>query len=338
MLYRRLLHGCAMLLAAGFMLGCETAVEPHIGEERPFTIWGLMNSGADTQKVRVFSIADSPGVDRSEGIDATVSSMDLTTGERREWSHRAVTYEDGDVGHVFWAPFRAQNGHRYRLDVTRSDGAASTATVTVPSGVEVTLDENSTSAKFPVYIRGDAPNLIDVEMRYEATNVPPVNVWPTDRRVHPPVFLPVDVSYQNTGQRIEDGWRFDIDMQEDFEVVRDVYRKNCLITAGAPDIALSGVEFHFIAADSAWSPPDGTFDPDVLVEPGVFSNVENGYGFFGAGEVVAVRWTPPALLRKHVGYRDTRPCVDDPSPIQACMEPPVPCMDDETEGFWEIYF
>lgn len=251
---------------------------------------------------------------------------------------REVTYEDGDVGLLFWAPFRPETGHRYRLEVTRSDGAVSSATVTMPPEVEVTLDENTTSARFPVYIRGEVPNLLDVEMRYEATNLPPVNVWPEGRPVHPPVFFPVDVSYQGTGERIEDGWRFDIDMQEDYEKVRQAYINHCLVTAGAPDIALTRVEFHFIAADSAWNPPGGVFDPEVLVEPGAFSNVENGYGFFGAGEVIAIRWTPPELLRTHLGYRYSRPCQNDPSPIQSCMEPPVPCLGDDPTGLWDVYF
>lgn len=335
---RRLFFWSLLLIVPGLMLGCETGVDPFVGEDRPFTIWGLMNAGADTQKVRVFTIAGAPGIDRSGGIDAAVASVDLTTGERREWAHRQLTYEDGDVGHVFWSPFRAQTGHRYRLEVTRSDGATSTATTTVPPDVEVELDEHTTSAKFPVYIRGDVPNLLDVEMRYEATNLPPVYVWPEDRTVHPPVAFPVDVSYQGTGDRIPGGFRFDIDMQKDFEIVRDTYLNNCLVTAGAPDIALARVEFHFITADSAWSPPGGTFDPDVLVEPGVFSNIENGYGFFGAGKIVAVRWTPPQLLRMHLGYRYDRPCANAAAPIQACMEPPVPCFGGEQTDLWDSFF
>ncbi len=336
--YRSIVTGSFLLLAASVLIGCETAVDPLVGEERPFTIWGLLNAGADTQAVRVFPIEDEPGIDRPRVIDATVSTTDLTTGERREWTHRAVRYPGGDVGHVFWAAFRAQNGHRYRLEVTRSDGQASRATVTMPDEIDVTIERTETSPKVFAYVRGRIPNLLGVEMRYEATNLPPLNAWPPDRTIHPPVFFPVEVSYQGEGERIDGGWRFDIDMAEDYEVVRDAYRRNCLITAGAPDIALRRVEFHFIAADSAWNPPGGAFDPDLLVEPGAFSNVENGYGFFGAGEIVAVRWTPTPLVRQHIGYRTERPCPNQPSPVQACMEPPVPCFEEDPGGLWDIYF
>jgi hypothetical protein len=225
MTHRRLPKCLFILFACGLLIGCETAVDPFVGEERPFTIWGLMNAGADTQRVRVFPIADEPGIDRSGSIDAAVSSIDLTTGERREWVHREITYEDGGVGR-----------------------------------------------------------------------------------------------------------------QEDYEKVRQAYINHCLVTARAPDIALTRVEFHFIAADSAWHPPGGLFDPEVLVELGAFSNVENGYGFFGAGEVVAIRWTPPELLRTHLGYGYSRPCRNDPSPIQSCMEPPVPCLGDDPTGLWDVYF
>ncbi|MEX0601290.1 MAG: DUF4249 family protein [Rhodothermales bacterium] len=332
---------CSLLLLCvvpAALLSCDTSVEPLVGEERPFTVWGLLNAGADTQKVRVFPIADGPGIDRSGDIDATVSSIDLTTGEERTWSHRVVTYEDGDRGHVYWSDFRPEEGHRYQIRIARSDGAVSTATVTIPSGVEVTVEPNTTNTKIPVYVRGDVPHLIGVEMRYEATNLPPLNAWPVGTMVHPPVFFPVEIPYADRGERITDGWRFDVDMQQDAELVRLTYERNCLITAGAPGIALRRVEFHFIAADSAWNPPGGTFDPELLVEPGAFSNVENGYGFIGAGEVFEVRWTPPASVRSHLGYEESRPCAGMVGPTPACTNPPIPCIGDNPADIWDTFF
>lgn len=336
MSYHRTFGLLLILCSLLYLVGCETTVEPFIGEERPFTVWGLINAGADTQRVRVFPISDAPGIDRSGAIDASVTSTNLTTGQIREWSHRTVTYEDGNVGHVFWAPFKPEEGHSYRIDVARSDGATSTATVTVPAGVEVEVVATSTSTRFPVYVRGDAENLIDVEMRYEAANLPPVEAWPVGTSAHPPVAYPVEIPYMTEGERIDDGWRFDIDMQRDAEIVRLAYQQNCLITPTAPDIALSRVEFHFIAADSAWSPPGGAFDPEVLVEPNAFSNVENGYGFIGAGQVVAERWTPPPLVRQALGYSDSRPCQNGPSP--SCANPPEPCIGQHPADIWDIYF
>jgi len=92
--------------------GCEEAVFPVVGEERPYTIWGLFNAGADTQKVRVFEINDHPGFEDDEELDAVVVSTDLTIGETRVWHHRRRVDESGDVRHIFWSAFQAERGHR----------------------------------------------------------------------------------------------------------------------------------------------------------------------------------------------------------------------------------
>lgn len=338
MQYMRAARFFVVVLFASALIGCETNVEPLIGEERPYTLWGIFNASADTQRVRVFPIAESPGISRPGEIDATVTSTDLTTGETRVWNHERVTYEDGEVGHVFWSAFQAQNGHRYQLEVARSDGETSSATVTIPDNIEVTVERTETSPKAFVYVRGDISNLIGVEMRYEATNLPPLYVYPPERPLAPQVFFPVEIPYGERGERIPDGWRFDVDMMEDFEAVRDAFHLNCLVTSGAPGIALRRVEFHFIAADEAWNPPGGEFDPEVLVEPGAMSNVENGYGFVGGGVVVAERWTPSSAVRRHIGYSEEQPCSSQPSPTPACMEPPIPCLGDNPDSIWDRYF
>jgi hypothetical protein len=328
----------ALVISACAVVGCESAVDPYAGAAEPYTMWGVMNSAADTQKVRIFEITGEPGIDRSRGIDAVVSSTNLTTGEHVTWRHREVTFEEGEIGHIFWAPFRAQEGNRYRVEVVRSDGAASTAEVTLPTGVEVELNTSDIRTTLRVRITGGAPQIIGVEVRYEATNLPPSLVWPVDRKLHPVVLHPVDVSYQDELASVDGGWTFEIQMQRDYQLVRSEYERNCLVTEGAPDIALRRAELRFVAADSAWNPPGGVFDPGVLVEPGALSNVENGFGFLGAGQVVKIRWTPPREVRDRVGYSDERPCNFSAQPIPACMDPPIPCMGENPQSIWDIFF
>ncbi|MEX2400304.1 MAG: DUF4249 family protein [Rhodothermales bacterium] len=311
-------------------------MQPIIGEERPFTIWGFLDAGADTQQVRVVTIEEVPGADRPGEIDATVTSTDLTTGEKREWTHERVTFEDSTTGHVFRSVFRALHEHRYRLEVSSSDGSVSSAEVTVPPEVDIVVEQGPFSPIAHVYVYGGAPNLINVEMRYEVTNLPPLESWPAGRPIHPPVFFPVEIPYGDRGEEIADRWHYKIDMKEDFFWVRDALHGACLLTGGAPDIALRRVEFHLVAADSAWRPPGGVFDADLLVEPGTMSNVENGYGFFGAGEVFKERWTPSKAVRDAIGFKEDRPCPTS-APIQACMEPPVPCLSDAPGGM-DAYF
>ena len=336
--FRAMIRFGLMMLAAVVSAGCETAVEPFTGTAPPYTLWGVMNSAADTQKVRVFSIEGEPGISRPGEPDATVLSVDLATGDRTAWTHREVAFDSGGVGHIFWAPFRAQPGSAYRLEVVRSDGETSSAQVTVPFPVEVELTTDSVRIDIPVRIVGNAPNLLGVEVRYEASNLPPRNSWPPEKVIHPIVFLPVGVPYTDALTKTSDGWHFNILMQRDYELVRQEFERNCLVTEGAPDIVLRRVELRLVAADSAWSPPGGTFDPEILVEPGAMSNVENGFGFLGAGQVVRVRWTPPREVREMLGYRDEPPCNSTASPSLACTDAPIPCIGENPSSIWDIYF
>lgn len=329
-----------VLIAVAFLASCETAVNPLIGEPRPFTVWGLLDAAADTQRVRIFSIEGEPGVDRPGNPDASVTTTDLETGETLSWTPYRITYGDSITAHLFQAVFRPVHGHRYRLDVTRSDGAVSSATVKVPPEVDFTIERSDLSPRMSVYVRGNPlPNLLGVEMRYEATNVPPAQVWPADLKLHPVVNYPVEISYQGTEQRAPGVVRYDINMADDFAIVEETYKSRCLVTEGNPNIALRRVEFHFVAANEEWSPPDGVFDPEVLVEPGALSNIENGYGFFGAGVVVAERWTPVKGLRDFLGYNSEQGCSLVPSATNpACTSPPVPCLEDVNEDVWSLYF
>ena len=54
--------------------------------------------------------------------------------------------------------------------------------------------------------------------------------------------------------------------------------------------------------DENWISPIGVFDPDFLVEPGTFSNVDNGFGYFGSGYVETIALRPPVALIRRAGF------------------------------------
>lgn len=328
-----------ILLAALGFAGCEESVDFRTGSDYPYTIWGFMNSGADTQYVRVFEVSDELIPD-SDRIDAEVRSIDLTTGERREWSYRKVRFDSLIVGHVFWAPFRAENNHRYRLEVVRSDGEMSSVEVIVPDAVEYDVDDEADGVNIPVEIRGEVPNLVGVRVIYRAINVPPANTWPPGMPVHPPVLFPVTVDHTEDVEPMADGYRLDINMFDDFKLVKDEFFRNCLITGAsgsAPNIWLQRIVFTAVVADSSWRAPGGRFDPDVLGVPGTMSNVENGYGFFGAGHGIRHYINPTILARRAAGYDFAARCGGIPSDREECLDPPIPCVGENPTEFWESW-
>lgn len=321
---------------------CEESVDPIIGSDYPFTIWGFMNAGADTQNVRVYAISNALPLEGETSIDASVYSTDLTTGERREWTYKTVFFDSLMTGHIFWSPFRALNEHRYRLEVVRSDGAASSAEVTVPEAVDFEIDIEENQIVFPVRIVGDAPNLVGPKVTYSAVNIPPSNVWPVGSALYPAVVFPVTIPYEEALEQTADGWSLTINIVQDTVNVRNEFRGNCLIThpeGSAPNVWIRSMEFTAVAADSSWNPPGGVFDPDILAVPGSMSNVKNGYGFFGAGEGIRHQWVPGIEALERAGYSFAGRCGSPPGPLPtpSCMNPPIPCIGQNVDDVWQFW-
>ncbi len=308
---------------------CEQTIEPLVGEDRPFTLWGFLDAHADTQRVRVFTIEQRLGTDRGGPIDAVVTSTNIGTGEVIEWTDEEVVFSDSSVGHVFYAAFRASYESSYRLDVRRPDGATASATVTIPPAVRVELVDAPNRIVVPVFIHGKPPNLVGVNVLYDAATLPPANPWPPGTPAPPGYELAVSVPYDGQEEPTDDGWYFEVNLRSDFAIIQDTYTLNCL---SADHIGLRRIKFQFLAADEQWAPPGGSFDPNLLIEPGAFSNVENGYGFFGGGYSVSEGWLPSLVVQRSVGFRTDGPCPLTPANIPECQLPPEPCFRDGRSG------
>ncbi len=289
-----LLPACLFLALA--VAGCEEDVTAVVGIDRPFTAYGVLNPEADTQKVRVFPITTLLEKDRSERIDAVVSSVDQATGARTAWRDSLVRYADGSVGHLFWAPFRAAYGHTYRVEVAPTDGggASSYAGVVVPPRIEAVVEPATGLApqiSIPVQINGEAPRLIQVTadyyVRYDSLGFP---------------VTTISIPYTSRMVKTAGGWRVQLDLDDDYRAVeldlraRNLYRQRY-------GIALLTITLRAMVVDAAWNPPNGVFDANVLVEPGVMTNVENGFGFIGSGYYFSKTWLPDRAAIRAVGFR-----------------------------------
>jgi hypothetical protein len=65
---------------------------------------------------------------------------------------------------------------------------------------------------------------------------------------------------------------------------------------------LMSVGMRLTMTDDSWRPPDGVFDREVLVQPGTFSNVNNGFGFFGSLNQYSLEWTLSPEITSLIGY------------------------------------
>jgi hypothetical protein len=259
-----LLRFCVVLLVLAALVGCDEGIAPTTGAEFPFALFGQFDADADTQAVRVVAIAETIDTLDPDSIDARVTSTHQQSGEMRVWSDSLVRYADGTRGHVFFAPFEVDYNGTYSLRAERSDGEAATVTVTVPP--LTALDSlRREGVPGPVrYVVGvdDAPRLTGIRATYTFVgDLPSVHV----------------VRHTDLAERTETGWEVAIPFEED---VREI-----LSRSQAGDVGLLTFEVSVYVSNEEWNvdAAGGAFDPEVLVQPGTLSNVENGFGFFGAG-------------------------------------------------------
>jgi hypothetical protein len=285
------LAGLFILLLAG----CEESVDPVLDTGRAFTLYGFFNPASDTQAVRVFPIEETLAPTTTDPIDALITSTDLESGERHSWQDSLVQYINGTYGHVYWSQFRPEFGKAYRIVVERSDGAAAEATARVPGAVEPVVEEPVIQVgQVRQLVRWDgAPRLINLRLIYS------IEVFRGNEAID---TLALAIPYEEQAIPTEAGWGVQVDYSSDLaQIVRiyvEAFGSLFNITFGLLDL-----ELRVMVISEDWSPPGGVFDPDLLVEPGTFSNVENGFGFVGAGYPASVHWLLDPEVQREAGFR-----------------------------------
>jgi hypothetical protein len=273
----------AVLSLSVLLTACDsTEVDPFLVSDQYFSIYGSLDMQLKHQYIRVVAI-DTVFGSRDDTLDAVVMTTDLITGEVETWSDSVFTFDDGKTGHVFNSGFRIKAGHTYRIEVERSDGAVTWAETTVPLEPQAEFGESSLTsppeAPLPtgfqeVFWRGltREPNRVTVYYRYRSIPANP--------------FIDVAVPYEtrSSSEDTSEGWEITVSYTTDRDTLNDAI--------GGRGLRLAGVAMQVIVLAEDWVPPGGVWDPEVLSQPGVFSNVNNGFGFFGSAGRYAVEWIP----------------------------------------------
>ena len=272
------------LLVLALVLGaCDESVDVVLGTERAYTVYGHLSVRSDTQAVRVYAINQTIDVVRPNRLDARVISRNLHTGEVYTWRDSVIQFGEHDFGHVFWVHLRPDFDERHRLELMRSDGAMSAVEVQMPP-------ESIPELVNPVITPGfvhlpilwqNAPRLNNIRVRYH-----------TNRGVF-------TFEYPNDQERTEDGQLATILVYVD---VRDVFREIFRANGSTSDARLRAIEQIVLVSSSDWIPPGNVFSSDVLIEPGTFSNVENGFGYVGAGYEASFYYEVPDSVAVAAGF------------------------------------
>jgi hypothetical protein len=253
--------------------GCDESVNPILGTEEAFSFYGYFDLRSDMQAIRVFSIDGILTPDVDQKLDAVVTSINSRTGETQVWRDSTVTYRDGTIGHVFYAHFRPDHDTEYTFQAVRSDGVTTAAKLKTPSDGLPEL-VNITSAR---------SNVI-VDLRW--TNVPRVHQTIATYTVRIPFPDRSDTTTVRvripSGQAERTGagsWKVSIIPSLDIGTIYTALFLQPIINP----IFLDEIEVSVFVVSEEWESPVGVFDPELLVQPGVFSNVEGGFGFIGGG-------------------------------------------------------
>lgn len=286
-------------LALFALAACEEDVA-QVRTERPFTVFGLLSPALPRQEVYVFPIEPRLRPLPTSAPDARVTTTDLATGETVVWedSVQAATGTGGGAEYVFRAPIDVAYGRTYRLEVARQDGATARVDVTVPEEAALvvgdTYVDDSARPITPVVVDRPVPQIHHVTVVYDVQYGP----GRTERQE-----IALGPEYAGAARARADRWTIDVSHRADHDRVLNRLEQAELYDP-AYGLHVYTVRLELLIASAEWDPPGGRFDPDVLARPGTMSNVENGYGFVGAGYRREATWTPPLEALVLSGFRD----------------------------------
>lgn len=284
----------ALLVAAGPLGGCSEEVPAAGGLAESYTLWGAFDPTADVQRVRVVPITPTITLGDAAPLDVTVTSTDLATGTETAWRDSVVTFDNGAIGHVYQAALRPAYGSRHVFQVRSAEGAEVRAVVPVPPRVEPyrqrTVATSVSGLVYPV-LWVDAPRLNRVRARFVVIDA--------DCALH---TVEQEVAPVTSGP-VEFGWLVNLTLR--LELEGELTR--LLNESAGRGVALRQISLTAEVASEDWRPPGGIFDPEVLVEPGLLSNVDGGFGFIGAAYPTTITWTPTLDDLRVTPFRATVP-------------------------------
>lgn len=298
-----------VLLLAALLLGCEEEVtNPILGTDRSYSIYGNLAPARDTQWVRVYPIVDLLEPTAPEPLGATLESTDMTAGTTRVWRDSVFREPDGRYAHVYWSDFQPEHEHTYRLRLSDPEDRRVSASVTVPPPANLVVEPADTIrnrpistphnwAEVPVRVDVDVPRLINVRVDY-------CMEYPTEENILTSAIVTLD--YNGEQERIPGGWEIRIRLHEDQRTLAPILRQ----TPQYPRLRIHGIQIRLHVVDEGWNPPsdENAFNPDVIVEPGVMSNVTGGFGFIGSGYRLRTLLDQDDSVFERVGYRAVGSC------------------------------
>jgi hypothetical protein len=266
--------------------GCEEAVAPVLQGNRPFSLYGYLDPGADQQAIRVFPIDQLLQHNDPVPLAATVQITGPTGSALLRDS--VVTFWDETFGHVYHGAFSPAFGNTYVVRAEEPGGRSTTVSVRIPQRASLTTGDVEGvlgNVYFPVEF-SDAEQILRPRVLYSIESTRAPFKWT------------IPVVYSNYIVRSENRWSILVNLSRDIGVIFSVTG----LVPGRDKVTLTNLSVEAFITTSEWTPPGGEFDSELLVQPGTFSNVENGFGFVGGGYFETAHTLPPAEKLRLAGF------------------------------------
>ena len=283
----------ALALVLISLVGCEESVNPVLESNRNYSLFGTLDLESDTQWVRVAPISPVLEPSATGPLNVRFTSVDLSQPDTTVWRDSIFTFADGSSGHVFYAPMRIQLGHTYRLTLEDPDEAE-------PTWVETTVPEMIEPNVLPATIFGGVGGAIargTQSVQWEGLDRQPfrIETWYRFLIAERTPFIDVLLPYEpGVNSAPANAWEVAMDLRKDRLTLDTLFqvREHPLVNVG----------LRLTLLDRSFVPPGGVFDPEVLAQPGTFSNVQNGFGFVGSVARFSVEWVLPRGDQLRLGY------------------------------------
>lgn len=281
------------------IVSCDQQFEPlESNDQYYFSMYGLIDAGADTQWVRVTPVREQIDL-QTDGSDLTVTLENLETGKITEL-HDSLFIQGRNVLN-FWTDEPVAHNQTYRLRAELPGGETSEVTVRTPNEMPLPkLVVFSTPTLPPEYfvLVDKNVNLADIQVKYYVRLVAPnLNSKKT-----------FSFAYRNEAEvtnDFPDYYAVEIDPEAE---LREIERQALLPPDGEIDVVYRQI---YVATSSVeWNEEIETLDNVTYALPQTLLNVNNGLGYV------------LGIDSKYIPYEE---CLDE-------LSIPISC--GEEEPFW----
>lgn len=279
---RRSLPPLVASLCGAFLLfgssACDNSIEPFPDEtDAYFSIYGALNTNADTQFVRVTPIRQTFVNDTDTNPGFTVSTLALSSGQRVVWQDSLVTLEDESQAHLFFAVMQVEGGITYRLEIKRADDATTVAETTIPDTPNPLVRQptgDSLHLTQSVTLQGvnNIPQRLAMKYLLATSETAPVEAY--------------DIQYDVDQQSPTGSLPVLVELTRDKRIIVD----RLGLRPNDKTLVFRGLEMEVELWSIEW---------DV---PGASVNITNGVGFFGSIGHFFPTWTLSTEAIRTIGY------------------------------------